>query len=145
MTSARELADRERELNAYSQAVYGRSHAEFCDMLYAYAFAKGREQGKQEGRRAGFRAAKGRKAPAKKRGRPSKMDEGERALLIHSVEERNPEQTIKEAVTYFLHVLKEGKRYLASHSRHHHAFPEPITPIEGERAYYRHRRRQKLR
>ena len=149
---ARELADRERELDVCSQAIYGRSHAEFCCKLYGYAFARGHEQGMREGWTAGRRAAKGLKTSAKKRGRPLEIDEGEKALLIYAVEKRKPNQTIKEAVTRFLLAWQVGNRYLADiesssdHTSRDAIKPDAIKPTvlnKGLRAYYRHRPRKK--
>jgi hypothetical protein len=140
---ARELT--ERELDACSRAVYGLSHVDFCDILFTYAFTRGLEQGERKGRTAGRRAAKGLKTSAKKRGRPSEINEGERTLLIHAVEARKPGQTIKEAVTYFLRALQKGKRYVADRSisfkRDDHPLQEAITPAAVKKAlwaYYRH-------
>jgi hypothetical protein len=149
---ARELADRERELDACSQAIYGRSHAEFCDKLYGYAFAQGHEQGLREGWTAGRRAAKGLKTSAKKRGRPLEIDEGEKGLLIDVVGKRKPNQTIKEAVTRFLLAWQVGNRYLTEiESSSDHTSRDTIKPDaikstvlnKGLRAYYRHRPRKK--
>src|SRR6516225_3427742 len=95
---ARELADRELELDACSQAIYGRSHAEFCDKLYEHAFARGHEQGMREGWTAGRRAAKGLKNPAKKVGRPPAIDQDMRGLLIDYVNRREQGQSTREAV-----------------------------------------------
>jgi len=158
----RTLADWERELDACMQAVYGCSLAEYGDKVSAHFVALGREQGAREGGAAVRRAAKGLKKPAKKRGRPSEIHEGERNLLISVVEERKPGQTIQEAATYFLRTLEEGKRidYLSLKSSVSHELQEgnridpqviefrgPITSAvvnKAVRAYYRHCRKKKL-
>ena len=154
---ARELIEREDEIEACARALFGLSHAKYRDQiktLFAYAF--------KQGRTAGWRAAKGLKEPAKKRGRPSEIHEGERNLLISVVEERKPGQTIQEAATYFLRTLEEGKRidYLSLKSSVSHELQEgnridpqviefrgPITSAvvnKAVRAYYRHCRKKKL-
>jgi hypothetical protein len=159
---ARNLADWERELDACMRAVYGCSLAEFCEKAVAY----GREWGQREGRTAGRRSAKGLKTPPRKRGRPSEIDEGERTLLIHGVETRKPDHTIKEAVTYFLHAMQAGER-IAQHSlkasvsralqegkridpqvivssRQPPRGPITLTVVnKAVRAYYRHRPRKR--
>ena len=106
----RTLADWERELDACMQAVYGCSLAEYGDKVSAHFFALGREQGAREGRAAGRRAAKGLKKPAKKRGRPSEIHEGERNLLIDVVKRRRPGQTIRAAASRFLQAMQAGER-----------------------------------
>jgi len=152
---ARTLADWERELDACSRAVYGFSHAEFCDKLFIYASDRGYERGKREGRTEGYRAAKGLKEPAKKRGRPPKIPEGVRALIIHVVETREPGQTIKKAVTDCLYYSERGRRLhhwennLADRSDTSsvpgHVRRVTIAPAAVKQAlwaYYRHRPRR---
>jgi hypothetical protein len=126
-----------RELDACSRAIYGYSHVEFCDKLFEYAFALG----KREGRTAGRRAAKGLKTPAKKRGRPPEIDEGERSLLIYEVEQRKPGQTIRAAVTRFLHLMQVGERGLADPNSSYSPYTPPPREAEIKKAlwaYYRH-------
>jgi hypothetical protein len=146
--------------------MFGLSHAEFCHKLSSTAYALGREQGEREGRAAGRRAAKGLKEPAKKRGRPSEILESERNLLIGVVKQRRRGQTIKAAVTRFLHAMQAGERIVhrslkSSVSRAlqegKHIDPQvieslrqtprgPITSAAANkavRAYYRHCRQKK--
>ena len=155
---ARELIEREDEIEAYARALFGPSHAKYRDQIKkvsAYAF--------KQGRTAGWRAAKGLKEPAKKRGRPSELHEGERNLL----KGRKPGQTIQEAVSYFLRTLEKGKRidHRSLKSSVSRALQEgkridpqvivslrqpprgPITPAvvdKALRAYYRHHRQKRL-
>jgi hypothetical protein len=137
------LSDRERELDACSQAIYGSSHAEFCDKLFKYAFDRGYEQGWQEGRTAGRRAAKGLKTPAKKRGRQLEIDESEIPLLIDAVKKRKQRgQTIKETVNYFLHVMQAGERRLADPDRPPRKAITPASVNKAVWAFYRHRPRK---
>jgi hypothetical protein len=100
-----ELIEREDEIEACGCALFGPSHAKYRDQIkavFAHAF--------KQGRTVGWRAAKGLKEPAKKRGRPSEIHEGERNLLISVVEERKPGQTIRAAVSRFLHAMQAGER-----------------------------------
>ena len=138
---ARELIEREDEIEAYARALFGPSHAKYRE----------------------WRAAKGLKEPAKKRGRPSELHEGERNLL----KGRKPGQTIQEAVSYFLRTLEKGKRidHRSLKSSVSRALQEgkridpqvivslrqpprgPITPAvvdKALRAYYRHHRQKRL-
>jgi hypothetical protein len=143
---ARELIEREDEIEAYARALFGPSHAKYRDQIKkvsAYAF--------KQGRTAGWRAAKGFKEPAKKRGRPSELHEGERNLLIGVVKGRKPGQTIQEAVTCFLRTLEKGKRIDHRALKSSVSLRQPprgqITPAvvdKALRAYYRHRRQKKL-
>jgi hypothetical protein len=153
---ARELADRELELDACSQAIYGRSHAEFCDKLYGYAFARGHEQGVREGRTAGRRAAKGLKTSAKKRGRPLEIDENLRAFLIYHVNKRERGQSTRGAVIALLRRWQVGNCLVLADRSIDWDAVDPSTPAlkaalsvtppdlsKALNAYYRHQPRKK--
>ena len=148
--TARELADRERELDACMHAVYGCSLAEYCDKAFAHGSALGFELGERSGRRI----AKGLETPPKKRGRPLEIDGRKMVFLIELVERRKPDQTIKEAVTNFLRNLEVGSRVdrwlqennLAdptdTSSLPDHVLRVAISPAAVTKAlwaYYRHR------
>jgi hypothetical protein len=110
--SALELADRERELNECTQALYGCSHAELFDQVYAYGF----DQGYEQGDRGGYARAK-RHKPHKKTRPPPVVPKEERGLLIHDVDQRRAlGQTPKEAVKRYLETMQVGKRAHAMHA-----------------------------
>jgi flagellar biosynthesis/type III secretory pathway protein FliH len=98
-----------QELNAYTQALYGCSHAELLNKVFLRGAELGHEQGHKQGWREGYAAAKGRKPSGKKR--------SERVLLINDVDQRRAlGQTPKEAVERHLEVMQVGKRALAMHA-----------------------------
>jgi hypothetical protein len=148
---ARELIEREDEIEACARVLFGPSHAKYRDQIkkvFAYAFKRGRT--------AGWRVAKGLKTPTKKPGRPSEIDA--RALLIHVVETRKPDQTIKEAVIDFLCNMEVGRRvdrWLGENnladpsdasSLPDHVMRVAISPAAVNKAlwaYYRHRPRNR--
>jgi hypothetical protein len=120
------------EIDALMRDIFGCSLDEY-QMCF---FFRGYAQGEKAGRTAGRRAAKGLKERRKKRGRPLKIGDDLKALLIHAVKTREPETTIKEAVIGFLKVMQRGARELGDSSR------STLPSLkEALGAYYRHSRK----
>jgi hypothetical protein len=103
------------------------------DAAYEYAYRHGYEIGHKQGRAAGRRAAKGLSEARKKRGRPPKIDDGLSSLLVLTVEKRKQGERVKDAVRYFLEVMRAGAKELRTAR-------ELPTEQEAVRAYYRRRK-----
>jgi hypothetical protein len=129
----------EIQIDALMQQVYGLSLQGYRDHMFKAGFDEGRRKGLQEGRAAGWRAAKGLKEAPKRQGRPTKLDERLRGLLIYYVDqERKRGATVKEAAANFGRVTRAG--YKAKEDP-----PDLPTPKELERAYYRGRNKRNPR
>jgi hypothetical protein len=127
---------RENALEEATRYLYGCSFQHFRDALYKYAYDHGYQIGLKEGRAAGRRAAKGLPEARKKRGRPPTINDGLISLLIHTVETKKQGQRVKDAVRYFLKVMRAGAKEVGTTL-------ELPTEQEAIRAYYRHRKRPK--
>lgn len=135
MTGRMSRANLLERLDECTQAIYKCSFQEFLVSFSKLAFDDGFEKGKREGRTTGRRAAKGLPEARQKRGRPSNIDEGMKALLMYHVETRKQQgATVREATREFLEIMREGGKTLRDNT---HKVPSSATACET--TYYRHR------
>jgi hypothetical protein len=140
--SPQRILRNENALDEATHYLYGCSFQQFLDAAYRHAYHHGHRVGYKEGRTAGYRAAKGLPEARRKRGRPSVIGETLRPLFVHTVEERKPGESVKDAVRRFLRVMRvSAKEKLRTE--------EVVRPLklpteqEAVRAYYRNRKKPK--
>ncbi len=145
-----------RAIDAHMSAIYGHTFQEFLDLCFKLAFELGFEKGRREGRAEGRRAAKGLKEKPKKRGRPPKIDESLRSLLVQHVDARERGEPIGEAVRSLLSRMRRGRSVVSANRAPRATYEAAGIPYkdhartlptqeQAKGAYFREARKAKIR